>query len=239
MFQSESVLELESGRRRQLRRLVVVSALAHLALGVAMSVTPRTSRFVLPPAGVVTVDLVSADALPGARPKPRARPKPPVQKVVLPAEPAAPKPAPAKPAPAKPAPEPAPVAQVELDDLLAELSAERQDEAPTRQVAGLAGTATGSAVVDREVAAWLTRVRAHMRRNWILPPGFRTQRLQARVRVRLDEQGNVIGEPQVVTRSGNRHYDETAIRAIAKANPLPAPPEAGEWTIVFDPEDLY
>jgi TonB family protein len=78
-----------------------------------------------------------------------------------------------------------------------------------------------------------------MRRNWILPPGFRTQRLQVRVRVRLDAQGNVVGEPQVVQRSGNRHYDETATRAIAKANPLPAPPEAGDWTIVFDPEDLY
>lgn len=38
---------------------------------------------------------------------------------------------------------------------------------------------------------------------------------------------------------GNPWYDENVVRAIQKASPLPAPPEAGEWAFVFVPEDSY
>ena len=49
----------------------------------------------------------------------------------------------------------------------------------------------------------------------------------------------MLGKPRIVQRSGNYHYDDGVVRAIRKASPLPAPPEAGEWTFVFVPEDSY
>jgi TonB family protein len=34
--------------------------------------------------------------------------------------------------------------------------------------------------------------------------------------------------------SGNPWYDESVERAIQKASPVPAPPEAGDWQFTFD-----
>ena len=73
----------------------------------------------------------------------------------------------------------------------------------------------------------------------MLTPGFRTQALETHVSVRLDARGNVIGEPQITRRSGNPWYDDSVVRAIRKASPLPPPPEPDRYAIVFKPEDSY
>jgi TonB family protein len=57
--------------------------------------------------------------------------------------------------------------------------------------------------------------------------------------VELDAEGRVLSKPRIIQRSGNYHYDDGVVRAMRKASPLPAPPEAGEWTFVFVPEDSY
>jgi len=183
---------------------------------------------------------------PEPEPKPRAEPKPPPKDVAK-AEP--PKPAPAKPPPPKPKP------QESYDDVLAELRAERGEsrpdrvERPTRTAnaasPGAGGTATapgvrasGTASVTPEVAAWLRAARLHVRQAWVLPAGFRREPLETQIEVELDAQGNVLSEPKVVRRSGNPWYDESVVRAVQKASPLPPPPEAGTWPFVFKPEDL-
>ncbi len=106
-------------------------------------------------------------------------------------------------------------------------------EAPAERGGG------GLVTVSPEVAAWVRRAKIHVRSVWIVPPGFRTQPLQTFVLVKLDAEGNVLGKPRITQRSGNYHYDDGVVRAIRKASPLPAPPEAGEWTFVFVPEDSY
>ena len=72
-----------------------------------------------------------------------------------------------------------------------------------------------------------------------VPAGFRTQQLETHVLVDLDVGGRVLGDPRISRRSGNPWYDDGVVRAIQKASPLPAPPEAGEWAFVFVPEDSY
>jgi TonB family protein len=88
-----------------------------------------------------------------------------------------------------------------------------------------------------EVVAWVRDARIHVRRVWVLAPGFRLQALETHVLVELDARGNLLGEPSITRRSGNPWYDESVVRAIQKADPLPAPPEAGKWPFVFRPED--
>jgi TonB family protein len=83
------------------------------------------------------------------------------------------------------------------------------------------------------------RAKIHVRSVWVVPPGFRTQPLQTSVLIDLDAEGRVLGKPRIIQRSGNYHYDDGVVRAIRKASPLPAPPESGEWTFVFVPEDSY
>jgi len=230
-------------RQRDFRRMLVVSLAAHLAIFVVMTFKPPPSLIALP--GVVSVELVAAPPgpVPQVVPAPPP-PKPATKKVVLPKEPATPKPKPkAKPVVKKAPPKPAPVER-ELSDVLADLRADAGERAPEpAQTAAVAPAALGAGGVGRpvspEVAAWLKKAKIHVRRAWVLPPAFRTQALAAHVQVNLDAAGNVVGVPRIVRRSGNPWFDEGVVRAIQKASPLPAPPEADEWAFVFVPGDSF
>ncbi len=142
---------------------------------------------------------------------------------------------------------PKPVAPPEQDyeDVLAQLRAEDGESLPPAEAPGTATPAVGpigspdGIAVSPEVAAWIKRAKIHVRKNWVVPPGFRTQVLEAQVQVELGSSGEVRGSPRVTRASGNPWYDEGVIRAIQKSSPLPPPPEAGKWTFVFLPEDSY
>lgn len=207
----------------------------------------------IPPPPAAKAEPVPPPPTPKANPAP---PPPPTEAKLLPKEaakapeavkppPAVAKVAPAPPqaAPAKPAPPPA--RQASIDDVLAQMRADAGEAAPepveeaALQESDLAGTGGGggSVQVSPEVMAWLKSARIHVRRSWVLAPGFRLEPLAAQVRVNLDATGNVVGEPAIVKRSGNPWYDESVLRAIQKASPLPAPPRAGEWDFLFQPEE--
>ena len=128
--------------------------------------------------------------------------------------------------------------------MLAQLRAEageiRPEARKPRRVAALTPSASAtSSTVSPEVAAWIRRAKAHVRRRWVVWPGFRTQELETHVLVALDATGRVRGDPEITRRSGNPWYDDGVVRAIQKASPLPAPPEADRWPFVFLPEDSY
>jgi len=66
--------------------------------------------------------------------------------------------------------------------------------------------------------------------------------LVTRVSFRIDERGE-ISDVEVVSTSGNREFDGSVLRAIAKANPLPPPPqsvyEQFKYVLMnFDPREL-
>jgi TonB family protein len=201
-----------------------------------------------PPAPEATVPPPREPALPKAparaepkQPKQRAKPDP------------APKPPPAKPA-AKASPPKAPPPRREhaYDDVLAELRAERGEARPTRadregvQTASAAGVSggggtTGAAArgagerIDAELAVWLRAAKYHVEQAWIMPSGFERERLRTVVRVQIDAGGRVLGAPRIEQRSGNPWFDESVVRAIQKASPLPPPPAAGDWPFEFTP----
>jgi TonB family protein len=205
------------------------------------------------PLGYVAVELVAAPAVekpapPVVKPVPPAPVKP--KKILLPAEPTTPKPKP-KPVPKKvakvvpPPPVPAPVPEQKYEDVLAQLRAESGANTPPLEVLAAApavaqpvGSPEGVAV-SPEVMAWMRRAKMHMRKNWFVPTGFRTQYLETLVVVDLSPSGEVRGKPRVTRSSGNPWYDDTAVRAIQKSSPLPAPPEAGKWPMKFNSEDSY
>jgi TonB family protein len=209
---------------------------------------PPKTETVIPKTPQKEPEKPKAKPEPEPEPEPLVEPKPPPKEV---AKAEKPKPAPAKPAPLKPQPKP----QESYDDVLADLRAERGEsrpdrvERPTRTAnaatPGAGGTApkpgapaAGTTSVTPEVAAWLRAARLHVRQAWVLPAGLRIEPLETQIEVELDAQGNVLSEPKVVRRSGNPWYDESVVRAVQKASPLPPPPEAGKWPFVFKPEDL-
>lgn len=198
---------------------------------------------------------------------PAAKPKPPEAKPVAPPPPPKPevkadkkllpkeamrKPEPAKPKP-KPAvapPEPKPKEEpLDYADALDSLRDELGEEAgeapdpelmasvrPTERSGPPGGGGGGGDPVDPEVAAWMRRVKIHVTKAWVLPPGFKRQVIQAEVEVTLDATGNVLGV-DVSRGSGNPFYDQSVVRAIEKASPLPPPPESGDWPFLFSPQD--
>jgi TonB family protein len=245
-------------RRREFRRMLVVSLVAHVAM-VSVLLIERSSSVVALP-GVVSVELVSLPGAPPAPvpaskpapaepepvppPEPPPPPKPIAKKVVLPDKPRTPKP---KPKPTKKVVKKAPPAPVEenYSDVMAQLRADAGESAPepiTRRPAAPAATGSGGGIgirVTPEVAAWLKKAKIHVRRAWVLPPAFRTQQLEAHVLVELDAGGNVVGNPKVVKRSGNPWFDDGVVRAIQSSSPLPPPPTADEWAFVFVPGDSF
>jgi len=255
---------LEDERQRQFRRLLILSALLHAALGFVFWWSPLKPAGTALPA-VVRVDLVTMADLgpapkpaeaPAARPPPPPPPPPEVKKV-LPKQPAPlpkPKPVEAKPKPKPPEPkpqekpkeepkppEPALAPEQDYEDVLAQLRQEAGEKSPqpVEQAAALpAGGPTGlGQVVSPEVARWMRDVKMHVTRAWILEPGFRLQVLETKVEVDVGPTGEVLGM-RVTRSSGNPWYDESVERAIRKATPLPAPPEAGAWPFSFKPSDL-
>jgi TonB family protein len=239
-------IRLDEGRRREFRRVLAISAAAHLVGFLTLALAPGLPR-VSPPAAVA-VNLVAAPAGPRAPAppavKPPAPPKPPKPApVVLPTEPTTPKLEPKAPKPEKPKPEPVKKPEQDYADVLDQLRAEAgepepqpsaEPAEPASQIGEVASAGVpGGQPVSGEVAAWMRDARVHIRRNWAVPPGFRTESLVTEVEVELDAAGNVQGEPRLIKRSGNPWYDDGVVRGVRKASPLPAPPEAGTWTFVM------
>jgi outer membrane biosynthesis protein TonB len=260
----ELTIDLDDGRRREFRRFFVVSALLHLVLAALLAFSPALPRMSAP-MGAISVELVAAPgrpapaprAKPQAAPAPKpapapppaaAKPKPPVpEKRVLPKESTLPKPTPRPKReelspeevarPAKPQQEYGDV----LEQLRSELGEEEVPEAEPEQVAAVApagGGGTGRPV-SPEVADWMRRTRIHVRRSWVVPPGFRQLSLATAVELELDASGNLLGEPEIVKRSGNPWYDDGVLRSIRKASPLPPPPDSGVWNFVFVSDESY
>jgi protein TonB len=190
---------------------------------------------------------------PETEPEPEPEPPPPKPDVVvLPEKAQTPKPKPKE----KPKPkqreevfkEPPKKQEKSLDELLAEMRGTDTKAAPTpaptagevvdTAAAPSPGPSSGSGdPLSPEEMAWHALVKRKMRGIWIVPPGFRTQSLVTRVVVSLDAQGNILGTPRITEKSGNPWYDDSVIRGLTKASPLPRPPEAGDWPMQFEPGD--
>ena len=250
---------LEDERQRQFRRFLIGSALLHFGLAFLFWWSPLRSTGTALPA-VVRVDLVTVADIgpapkpveaPAPAPPPPPPPPPPEVKKVLPKQPAPlpkpkpkaekPKPKPEKPKPQeKPKEEPKPEPEVSYEDAIAQLRKEAGETTPkpAEQAAAqpVGGPAGLGQVVSPEVARWIRDVKMHVTRAWILEPGFRLQPLETLIEVDVSPTGEVLGM-RIAKSSGNPWYDESVERAIQKASPLPAPPDAGEWPFSFKPSD--
>jgi colicin import membrane protein len=89
---------------------------------------------------------------------------------------------------------------------------------------------------------YYTEVWNAIRRQWALPNMLRSSRLEAVIIVVIRRDGKIL-KTSFERRSGNDAYDESALRAVKKADPLPAFPEIYsprqvEIGVRFRPEEL-
>ena len=160
----------------------------------------------------------------------------------MPAAKPAPVPAP-KPAPRPPRKEPLSYedAMAALDDELgpdesADLLQPRPPaDAPATESSGSPGAPRG-VVVAPEILKWSEDTTRLIQSNWVTPTRFRGRGLATTLELELSPQGDVMGTPRVVRSSGDPFFDDNAVRAVVKANPLPTPPRAGVISFVFRSE---
>ncbi|MCZ6463274.1 MAG: TonB family protein [Proteobacteria bacterium] len=235
---AQESLERREREQRDFRRRLAASAVAHglVVLALAFNPAPPARPLALT---AITVDLVAAvpaTPAPARKAAPALRPPPPKKKIVLPKTP---KPLPKKPAKVKPVPKPKArpkprPPELDYEDALDKLRDELGEETPQPQAVSEAddtieamGESTGSAASGAVMDAWSLSVSRHVRAGYITPPDFRGRYLATRVCVLVGAGGNILGTATVGGSSGDPFFDDNAVRATERANPLPPPPGGG------------
>lgn len=105
--------------------------------------------------------------------------------------------------------------------------AEQSAGAPGTPSAGQAGLGTPGGQVNAQdpgYARYQGMVRSKIIKNWVRThAGSETQRLTARIRVQINASGAVISK-SFAKSSGDAAFDNSAMRAVEQASPLPPPP---------------
>ncbi len=125
--------------------------------------------------------------------------------------------------------------QSALSGIDSELHEREKQEQAASQTAGSPGEASsgtpglgnpqGVQARDPGFALYQSQVRSKIVRNWVRThSGTETQRLSARVFLKINASGAVVSK-SLVKRSGDSAFDHSALRAVEQASPLPAPPD--------------
>ena len=105
--------------------------------------------------------------------------------------------------------------------------AEQNAGAPGAPSSGEAAMGTPGGQIraqDPGYAQYQSTVRSKIIRNWVKThAGSETQKLSARIRVQINASGTVISKSLAKT-SGDAAFDNSAMRAVEQASPLPPPP---------------
>ncbi len=190
--------------------------------GPAPAKPPRAAEPPPPPPPAPPVVKAPVQALPEETPGTirKAKPEPELSK--------------AKPDPeSKPAPTPRrrgqPREQVSLEDLLAEEGPDeatamlgRADEA-SESDAESSGTPGPGVEVSPEQLAWDRQVIARVSSRFVDLARYRGRGLVVRFRIRVGASGELIGEPDLLSSSGDLDYDRSALSAVMIAGPFPPP----------------
>jgi TonB family protein len=108
-----------------------------------------------------------------------------------------------------------------------------EDGAQGVSVKGLTGTDRGGPSSDIRFRAYYDRIWSQIRAAWVLPEGVAASEedLLTVVGIRISTTG-VIEDHWIEKGSGNLYYDQSALRAIRKASPLPPlPPDLDEESL--------
>ena len=92
--------------------------------------------------------------------------------------------------------------------------------------AGGGGGAQGTVQLSPELRDYFRRLEERVRSSWILPGALARDaaKLEVELRIMIEKDGRVSGE-RIERGSGNLYFDDSVLRAIRKASPLPIPPE--------------
>jgi colicin import membrane protein len=88
------------------------------------------------------------------------------------------------------------------------------------------GGAQGSVRLSPELSDYFRRLEESVRNSWVLPAALVRDagKLVVELRIVIEKDGRVSAQ-RIERGSGNSYFDDSVLRAIRKASPLPVPPE--------------
>jgi len=97
---------------------------------------------------------------------------------------------------------------------------------PDESVTGVTGSSRGGPSADIRFRAYYDRIWSQIRSAWVVPEGVvaSEEDLLTVVGIRISTTG-LIEDQRIEMSSGNIYYDQSALRAIRKASPLPPLPQ--------------
>jgi hypothetical protein len=183
------------------------------------STAPQPAAQPAPDAAPVRGDVAEPQAQPSAAPVTQSAPPRTTPAPAAKALPTAPRATPAKPAPTRPAGG----SRIGADFLNGVAGAQGQ----TRSAAPAA------AFGPQQQSALRAAIMRQLKPHWSAPQGADAEKLVTQVRFDLNRNGALVGEPQIVSQSGQtaanaaqvRRHAEQAIRAVRLASPFILPPD--------------
>lgn len=144
-------------------------------------------------------------------------------------------------APAKPAPKIPSVEEQKISQALSQVQQELQErETQVQSGSGATGSGTGPgpsfgspagevSAQDGELVQYRSQVRSKIIREWVRTAvGGNGETMRARILVRINASGAVISRSFAKT-SGDPAFDNSALRAVERASPLPPPPPSAQY----------
>jgi colicin import membrane protein len=97
---------------------------------------------------------------------------------------------------------------------------------PGARGGGGGGGAQGSVRLSPELSDYFRRLEESVRNSWVLPGALVRDagNLVVELRIVIEKDGRVSAQ-RIERGSGNTYFDDSVLRAIRKASPLPVPPE--------------
>ena len=111
------------------------------------------------------------------------------------------------------------------------IEAPRSVRTTERGTAGGGGGAQGTVRVSPEMTAYYSRLKEIVRNSWVPPGHVRdAKKLVVKLLIMIERDGRVSDariemDNEGKKGSGNQYFDDSVLRAIRKASPLPVPPE--------------
>lgn len=125
----------------------------------------------------------------------------------------------------------------EATDLLAPPPSRPSNRPVAESSGGGAAESRAGTSLNPEDAAWGLATRRRIQGHLVTPTNFRGRGLVTVLALEITSSGELKGEPEVLRTSGEPYFDDFAVLAVVKSNPLPPPPRPGRLILIFPSEE--
>lgn len=125
----------------------------------------------------------------------------------------------------------------ETTDLLAPPPSRPSNRPVAESGGGGAAESRAGVSLNPEDTAWGLAMRRRIQSQWVTLSQYQGRGLVTVLALEITAAGELIDEPKVYRSSGDPYFDDHAVQGVLKSKPLPVPPRAGQFFLIFPSEE--